>query len=227
MKKVFLLMANLLVAATLSAQTIVFNVQEIKAKDFSQSDIEAAYDTCCADMKPNKGGFAIESIGKGADNGMTHRLVWWWEIGEDLWEGTNLEEKAPLWWAQMSNYVEEWGEQYSGRVLSEQAATNEDYKRTHIWDYKIENPIQFKTAHDKIVKKFKKEFEGRWVAFGTYDINNPGGATHWVGVSGKNDNDHIMLYDELQNQTEFIKLATERGKMEYVKDYMINEIKTY
>ena len=114
MKKVFLLMANLLVAATLSAQTIVFNVQEIKAKDFSQSDIEAAYDTCCADMKPNKGGFAIESFGKGADNGMTHRLVWWWEIGEDLWEGTNIEEKAPLWWAQMSNYVEEWGEEYSG-----------------------------------------------------------------------------------------------------------------
>jgi len=36
-----------------------------------------------------------------------------------------------------------------------------------------------------------------------------------------------MLYDELQNQTEFIKLATERGKMEYIKDYMVNEIKTY
>ena len=127
----------------------------------------------------------------------------------------------------MSNYVEEWGEEYSGRVLSEELGTNKDYKKTHFWDFKIEDPIKFKTIHDKIVKKFKKEFEGRWVAFGTYDINYPSGATHWVGVTGKNDNDHIMLYDELQNQTEFIKLVTERGKMEYVKDYMVNEIKTY
>jgi len=178
-------------------------------------------------MKPNKGGFAIESIGKGADNIMTHRLVWFCEIREDLWEGINIEEKAPLWWAQMSNYVEEWGEEYSRRVLSEQSGTNKDYKRTHFWDFKIEDPIQFKTVHYKIVKKFKKEFEGRWVAFGTYDTNYPGGSTHWVGVSVKNDNDHIMLYDKLQNLTEFIKLVTDRGKMEYVKDYMLNEIKTY
>ena len=25
-------------------------------------------------MKPNKGGFALQRIGKGADNGMTHNL---------------------------------------------------------------------------------------------------------------------------------------------------------
>ena len=82
-------------------------------------------------------------------------------------------------------------------------------------------------VNDKILKKFKKEFEGRWVAFGTYDINYPGGATHWVGVSGKNDNDHIILYDELQKNPEFIKLAGERGKIENVKDYMVNNIKSY
>ena len=56
---------------------------------------------------------------------------------------------------------------------------------THIWDLKIDDPNQFKIGHDKIIKKFKKEFEGRWVGFGTYDINYPNGATHWVGVSGE------------------------------------------
>ena len=53
MKKIILLITNVLIGMTLSAQTMVFNVQEIKAKDFAQSDIEAAYDTCCGDMKPN------------------------------------------------------------------------------------------------------------------------------------------------------------------------------
>ena len=218
MKKIILLITNVLIGVTLSAQTMVFNVQEIKAKDFAQSDIEAAYDTCCGDMKPNKGGFALQVIGKGANNGMTHRLIWYWELGEDLWEGTNVDDKAPLWWSQMSNYVEEWGTSYMGRVLSRQEGTNEDYEWTHIWDLKIDDPNQFKIGHDKIIKKFKTEFEGRWVGFGTYDINYPNGATHWVGVSGKDDHDHVMLLHKLQSQSEFIKMLAERGKSENVRD---------
>ena len=226
MKKIFLLLSFALSSVVVSSQTMVFNVREIKAKDFSESDIEAAYETCCADMKPN-GGFGIQKIGKGGDNGMTHRLVWVWELGEDLWEGTNVQEKVPLWRNQMNNYVEEWGESYMGRSLSRQEGTNEDYIWTHIWDIKIDDPNQFKVAHDKIVKTFKKEFEGRWVGFGTYDINYPNGATHWVGVSGKDEHDHVMLYDKLQSQSEFIKLIAERGKTEDVRDYMVRRIKTY
>lgn len=222
-----MLMASVAFALNLSAQTIVFNVQEIKAKDFSQSDIEAAYETCCAEMKPNKGGFAFQQIGKGSDDGMTHRLVWYWEMGEDLWKGTNVEEKAPLWWNQMGNYVEEWGESYCGRVLSRKDASNKEYEWTHIWDIRINDPNQFKTAHDKIVNTFKKEFEGRWVAFGTYDINYPNGATHWVGVSGKDDHDHMMLYDKLQKQSKFIELLAARGKTENIRDYMVKNIKSY
>ena len=222
-----MLIASVAFALNLSAQTIVFNVQEIKAKDFSQSDIEAAYETCCAEMKPNKGGFAFQQIGKGSDDGMTHRLVWYWEMGEDLWKGTNVEEKAPLWWNQMGNYVEEWGESYCGRVLSRKDASNKEYEWTHIWDIRINDPNQFKTAHDKIVNTFKKEFEGRWVAFGTYDINYPNGATHWVGVSGKDDHDHMMLYDKLQKQSKFIELLAARGKTENIRDYMVKNIKSY
>ena len=114
-----------------------------------------------------------------------------------------------------------------GRSLSGQAGTNEDYNLTHIWDFKTDNPNQFKIAHDKIVKTFKKENEGRWVAFGTYDVNRPNGATHWVGVSGKDAHELIMLYDKLQNQSEFIKLIAERGKTEDVRDYMVENLITF
>ena len=226
MKKLFLVTC-LILAGSLSAQTTGFSVWEIKAKDFSEKKIEEAYESCCADMKPNKGGFGVRQIGKGGDNGMTHQLFWWWELGEDLWEGTNIEEKAPLWWNQMGNYVEEWGESYSGRILSFQGRTNEDYELLHIWDIKIDDPNQFKIAHDKIVKKFRKELEGRLIGFGTYDINYPSGATHWVGVSGKDDGDHMMLYDKLQKQPEFIELIVERGKVENVRDYMVKDLITY
>ena len=226
MKKLFLVTC-LILAGSLSAQTTAFNVVEIKAKDFSEKNIKEAYETCCADMKPNKGGFALQQIGKGSDNGMTHRLLWWWELGEDLWEGTNVDEKAPLWWSQMTNYVAKWGDSYCGRALSMQGGTNEDYEWTHIWDIKIDDPIKFKTAHDKIVKKFKKEFEGRFVAFGAYDINYPNGATHWVGVSDKDDHVHMIILNKLQSQSDFIKLPGERGETENVRDYIVRDLKIY
>ena len=73
MKKIIFLIINVLVAATLSAQTMVFNVIEVKAKEYSANEMEEAYETCCTDMKPNKGGFARQANGKGAEKGMTHR----------------------------------------------------------------------------------------------------------------------------------------------------------
>ena len=65
------------------------------------------------------------------------------------------------------------------------------------------------------------------MGFRTYDINYPNGATHWVGVSGLNEYEHIRLYDKLQSQSEFIKLISERGKTEDVRDYLVEPIKTY
>ena len=53
---------------------------------------------------------------------------------------------------------------------------------------------------------------------GSYDYNGPNGATHWVMVSGKDMEDHLMLYDELQKQDDFYKLLSERGEVERVGD---------
>ena len=53
---------------------------------------------------------------------------------------------------------------------------------------------------------------------GSYDFNGPNGATHWVMVSGKDMEDHLMLYDELQKQDDFYKLLSERGEVERVRD---------
>ena len=94
MKKIHYLIPLFLVSVFVSAQTMVFNAQEVKAKDYLESKLVEAYETCCKDMKPNKGGFALQRLGKGAKDGMTHRFIWYWEIGEDLWEGTDVGDKA-------------------------------------------------------------------------------------------------------------------------------------
>ena len=59
---------------------------------------------------------------------------------------------------------------------------------------------------------------------GSYDFNGPNGATHWVMVSGKDMEDHLMLYDELQKQDDFYKLLSERGEVERVRDIAVEFI---
>ena len=43
-----------------------------------------------------------------------------------------------------------------------------------------------------LVKSLPEVFEDRFVGFGTYDVNRPDGATHWVLVSEKFD-DHLKF----------------------------------
>ena len=92
-----------------------------------------------------------------------------------------------------------------------------DIDKSRIQDLKI--------GHDKIVKKFRDDLSGRVVGFGTYDLQRPDNATHWVALTGKNREDHMMLYDKLQSNNEFTELIGERGNAEAVKDYVAEILK--
>ncbi|MDB4303145.1 hypothetical protein N9936_02090, partial [bacterium] len=175
----------------------------------------------------NQGGIKLERIRNGRTNGATHRMVWFWTLGEDLMaEDAMSDDKSSLLWARMGNYVEEWQASYSGRVTSWQAGKEEN-ATMHIWDVKIEDPNVFKAGHEKIVKEFKKDFEGRSIGFGTYDFGRPNGATHWIALTGKDREDHMMLYEKLWNDKNFVKLIKERGPVESVKDYEVRVLKQY
>ena len=49
MKKHVYFILFFLVSIFVSAQTMVFNVQEVKAKDYLEDKLEEAYETCCKD----------------------------------------------------------------------------------------------------------------------------------------------------------------------------------
>jgi len=58
-------------------------------------------------------------------------------------------------------------------------------------------------------------------------LQRPDNATHWVALTGKNREDHMMLYDKLQSNNEFTELIGERGNAEAVKDYVAEILKVY
>ena len=209
----------------LSAQTWGFTQFEMKVTDGNHDLIVEAFEEQADNVKMSNGNFWLEMIA-GHTDGMTHRMGWAWELGTD-WFTENDPKMTELFWYKMEEYVEEWGPSYSGRVLSwsEETDNPDDNKFSHVWDFKVKNPKQFKTGHENLVKRFKKEFDGRVVGMGSYDYNGPNGATHWVMVSGKDMEDHLMLYDELQKQDDFYVILSERGEVERTRDLELEVLK--
>ena len=58
-------------------------------------------------------------------------------------------------------------------------------------------------------------------------MQRPDNATHWVAPTGRNREDHMMLYNKLQSNSEFTKLIAERGNSVAVKDYVAEILKVY
>ena len=220
MKKIFLALFLAFFSMQISAQTMAYSVIEIKTKPFTQKDIKEAFDQVFDGVKMNKGGIVLERFTAGDRNGMTHRIVFLYTLGEKMIEDAFwASDKNDAFWSKMGNYVEEWGNSYSGRMLSWKEGDTEKTPQVHIWDIIPENPVAFKIAHDKIVAEFESDFKDRVVGFGTYDIGLPNGATHWVALTGKDTSDHLMFYDEMEKKPRFVKLLEERGEFELVKDF--------
>ena len=213
---------------TLTGQNMAFSVVEFTAKPYTQKDILKAFNDTYEGVKMNQGGIVLERIGNGRTNGATHRLVYMWTLGVEMMADDAVsDDKGSALWAKMRNFVDKWGTGYSGRILSWQEGDTDKNSNVHIWDIKIDDPNLFKAGHDKIVKKFKEDFSERVVGFGTYDIGRPNGASHWIALSGKDKNDHMMLYDKLQKDPKFIKLIQERGPVTDIKDYEVTILKRF
>ena len=119
MKKLIFLLLFLTALIKLEAQTTAFVAVEIKAKDHTQNDIAEAFDKIFEGVKINQGAVILERLWAGRSDGMTHRMVWLSTLGVDLFdEGDISPDKNTAFWAQMNNYVEEWGSLSSGRMLS-------------------------------------------------------------------------------------------------------------
>jgi hypothetical protein len=227
MKNLFIALIVGVFTLQLSAQTTAYSVVEFKAKPHTQKDILKAFNNTFDSIALIQGGVSLERIGNGRTNGATHRLVWFWTLGVDMMaEDAISDDKDDLFWSRMGNYVEEWQVSYSGRVLSWQEGKEEN-TTVHIWDVKLDDPTLFKAGHEKILKEFENDFAGRGVGFGTYDFGKPNGATHWIAVSGKDREDHMMLYDKFSKDENFAKLMKERGPVEGVKDYELRILKQF
>ena len=228
MKKLILFIA-ILISGIAYSQQLAFSIVHFKAHENSQNDIAELYEKHYADVKFKSGGIFLERLWQGRENGNTHRFVWVWELGNGGVEGEEIKFKNDAFWAEMNNYVDTWGKHSSGRFLSWKDGDVSKFPYGHLWDITPKDPEAFKKAHDKIVKEASEIFKDRVVGFGTYDINRPNGASHWVVIAEKDTDAHLTMYHNLENNyaKEMKSYFENRGEVEHVHDFVVQVLKRY
>ena len=228
MKKIILLLVTLF-TVNATAQQLAFSIVHFKAHENSQNDIAELYEKHYGDVKFKSGGIFLERLWQGRENGNTHRFVWVWELGNGGIEGEEIKFKNDAFWAEMNNYVDTWGKHSSGRFLSWKDGDVSKFPFGHLWDITPKDPVAFKKAHDKIVKDASDIFKDRVVGFGTYDINRPNGASHWVVIAEKDTDGHLTMHHNLENNyAKEMKVYFEnRGEVEHVHDFVVQVLKRY
>jgi hypothetical protein len=218
------------ISFSLSAQQMAFTTVDFTAKENSEDNIAQLFDQFYGDAKFKSGSILLEKLWQGNQNGSTHRIVWIWELDNGgRVEGDMKDFENQAFWSSFNNLIEKWGSGKSGRILSWKEGDVKVFPYGHLWDISPKDPAAFKKAHDKIVKDASKVFDNRVVGFGTYDINRPNGATHWVVIGETDTNGHLSMLDNLE--TNYSKAMNQyfekRGEVENVHDFMIEVLKRY
>ena len=228
MKKLLLLTISIFCANLISAQNMTYSVHEFKIKDKGESELIKQLDNFFKDATYLKNsGINIEKIGTGwgeTSRGMTHRLVFFREIGSNgPINQSSTKEQRNLNWSKVRLLVDQWGPSFHGRMLSWIQGEMNDYPNVQIFHFKADSPEQFKMAHDKFFNSTGNYFNGKSLGFGTIDIGSPDGATHWVAIGSKNTQDLIKMHHDIANK--FSKQYTEwqknNGGIEMIDDFVI------
>ena len=230
--KNYLLLFFLSISLSLGAQQMGFNVIEFAVEPNSEDQIAELFDEFYTNKKFKSGGVVLESLEHGRRGERTHRIVWMWELGNGgLVEGEVAEHEGKAFWSSLGNFIntDVPSERYAGRILSWKEGDTSITPQVHIWDFKPSDPVAFQKAHDRIVKDAAKAFENRTVGFGTYDVNQQNGASHWVVITGKNLNDNLALFTEMETtyRKEMERYLQDRGEVNNIRDYVINILKRY
>tara|TARA_B100002019_G_C21122318_1_gene524008 strand:+ start:120 stop:818 length:699 start_codon:yes stop_codon:yes gene_type:complete len=229
MRKLFTILV-LSFTFTLSAQTRYFQALEFTTKHLHEQDaLKMHFDEYYKDAKFNSGGVYLQRIWSGRD-GSSHRIV----FISDIDNPGRADEQGEYEWTafvlKIQNYVKSWDKVYNGRVLSLQSSDSDSIDTFHIYDIIPSDPQAFKKAHDYFVEKSGKNiWKGKQVAFGTYDLGRPDGATHWILTSGENERDIVKTYDIIQSDysKELVKYLQDRGDVKDLKDFTVRNLGSY
>ena len=226
MKNVYYLLTIILFSFYSFSQN-TFRLWHFNAKDGTETAIGELMTKHNANAEFKSGGVQIERISFG-DNKWTHRVVAFGEVGK-IGRNDLKEFQQSLFLEKLNNFVEEWGPSYAGRFLSYVGGQPKDFPFIQIYEITPSDPVAFKKAHDKFISKASKIIGDRPVAYGTYDIGSPNGATHWVVIGSSGFSDLIDQKQKWEDNfaKETMEWAKTNGGVEIKSNFTISVLAAF
>ncbi len=226
MKNVYYLLTIILFSFYSFSQN-TFRLWHFNAKDGTETAIGELMTKHNANAEFKSGGVQIERISFG-DNKWTHRVVAFGEVGK-IGRNDLKEFQQSLFLEKLNNFVEEWGPSYAGRFLSYVGGQPKDFPFIQIYEITPNDPVAFKKAHDKFVSKASKIIGDRPIAYGTYDIGSPNGATHWVVIGSSGFSDLIDQKQKWEDNfaKETMEWAKTNGGVEIKSNFTISVLAAF
>ena len=227
--KPFISIFILLVSIQSYAQIPSFTVQYFEAKPWQEAEISQVFDDFYTELEFNSGGIYLERLRAGNTEG-SHRIVYFGDAENwGLKEGQKNRSERTAFWRNLSDNVASWGATYTGRILDYHGdGAPDDYGYIQIYEVKVADPVSFMKAHKKIVSETSQMMDGRPVAFGTYDIGSPNGATHWVAVGYKGVGDNLKMKSQTEKLVkEWTTYFKTRGYVEDTGNFDLRILKSY
>ncbi len=226
MKNIYYLLTIILFSFYSFSQN-TFRLWHFNAKDGTETAIGELMTKHNANAEFKSGGVQIERISFG-DNKWTHRVVAFGEVGK-IGRNDLKEFQQSLFLEKLNNFVEEWGPSYAGRFLSYVGGQPKDFPFIQIYEITPNDPVAFKKAHDKFVSKASKIIGDRPIAYGTYDIGSPNGATHWVVIGSSGFSDLIDQKQKWEDNfaKETMEWAKTNGGVEIKSNFTISVLAAF
>ena len=219
-----------LTAAFGFSQTPSFTVRYFDAKPFQQNEIAEKFDNYYEGVEFNSGGVYLERLGRGNTMG-THRIVYFGDAANwGMKEGQKERSQNILFWRNISEHIDSWGDAYSGRILDYSGDVAPDhYGYVQIYEIAVSDAEKFISAHKKIVSQARELMGDRPVAFGSFDIGSPNGATHFVAVGYKGVSDNIVMKSKIEQALakEWKEYYKNRGNVTNMGNFDLRILKTY
>ena len=226
MKKLFLSSIFLLSSFLINAQN-AFTAVELSVKSGHGQAVANLVESFMKDAKFKKGsGYALQRMWQGSDE-RSHRLLWWGPLGNrGRADGDVKDYENSAFWSSLRAHLDGSGKAYSGRILDWKQG-NDEQDNWLVYDVIVKDPASYAKAHQAIIKKLSNsEFKNRTVALGTYDVGRPGGATHWIGLTGTDTDDLLLMHKNFQEKhtKEVTEYFQNRGEVIEIKDVRITDI---
>jgi hypothetical protein len=225
MKK-FILLIGLVITNSTFAQRLN-RVAEISVDGHNRGAVLDLMDDFYGTVKYNDGsGVVLQWIRIGIDES-SHRIIRYGDaINFGVLDGERKEYQGAAFWSRLS-HKSSTNRSSASVTVEVLSPNNQNHNFSQNWDLKIKEPEKYLNAFRILIAELKNEIGERRIAFGAHTINGYGGATHWVTLGGSSWREIEIVRAKIQQTNAWTKYLKNRGDVEYIRNYLVQNIRHY